>query len=53
MSEDAYALVAFLTVLAYAGVLWHRWKARRAMRRLLRLLEEQEAARAKEATAEK
>jgi hypothetical protein len=43
LSEDAYALVAFLTVLAYAAVLWHRWRQGQAVRRLMRLLKEQEA----------
>ena len=40
MSDDAYALVMALTCLAYLLVLYHRFRQGRALKRLMRLLEE-------------
>jgi|GEM_PF-5822852 len=40
MSDEAYSLVAALTMLASLAALYFRWRARRAYRRLLKMLEE-------------
>jgi hypothetical protein len=40
MSEEAYSLIAALTAIAYAFVLYHRWQQGRALKRLQRLLEQ-------------
>jgi len=42
MSEEAYSLIAAITAILYAIVLYHRWQQGRAMRRLKKLLDEQE-----------
>ena len=40
MSEETYALISALTVIAYAAVLWLRWRRGRILRRLLKSIEE-------------
>ena len=44
MSEEAYSLIAAITAILYAFVLYHRWQQGRALRRLKKLLDEQKHA---------
>ena len=40
MSDDFYSLAMALTCIALIFVLYHRWRAGRALRKLIKLLEE-------------